>query len=606
MAKARRGADARRRGAASAGVGSPSSDGPGRARSGRRRRSRCRPRAGRDDRRGADPEDPPDGCDERGERQAVHRARPDPHDPVPGGMILPLGRARHQAGQHRDLMAAPDEGGRDAICPRVELAGRGQDDHGPLADRAELVLRRAGTPQARADSSHSTMRPVAPAGARSRSAARRSASAGASAGGASRASSRRGARPIEPHDHHPALGFGDGLDPLGRPAQDQARDAEPGGLALDAARIGEHGRRVELEGERGPVALRLDDLHAGPEDDPGGVERRPRARDAGRARPAARPRRRARIAAQAAHRRRARGSPPGGSSRRRSRPAGAPARRAAGRPPRARRPRRGPRRSPGRRGPASGRRRARRPRRSPPPPGWRRRSGSGRSSQRERWSATTRLSSSGIRRSKLRRPASTWATGMPSLAAPSAPASVEFVSPYTSTASGRSATRTGSRAMSIRPVCSPWSAAADAEAVVGPGEAELGEERAGHRLVPVLARVDEDLVVAGAERGLERGRLDELGSCPDDAHDPHGAWRRPLRPADGRSANAGPGHPSVGGRDAHPVIGHAGRQVHGRAGCCGRRRGRPGPGTRRSSSARNSGSAVWVTIARNGPPAPQR
>ena len=40
--------------------------------------------------------------------------------------------------------------------------------------------------------------------------------------------------------------------------------------------------------------------------------------------------------------------------------------------------------------------------------------------------------SSGMRRSKLRRPASTWATGMPSFAAASDPASVEFVSPYTS------------------------------------------------------------------------------------------------------------------------------------------------------------------------------
>ena len=44
-------------------------------------------------------------------------------------------------------------------------------------------------------------------------------------------------------------------------------------------------------------------------------------------------------------------------------------------------------------------------------------------------SATMRLISSGIRRLKDRRPASTWATGMCSLAAASAPASVELVSP---------------------------------------------------------------------------------------------------------------------------------------------------------------------------------
>ena len=55
--------------------------------------------------------------------------------------------------------------------------------------------------------------------------------------------------------------------------------------------------------------------------------------------------------------------------------------------------------------------------------------GVGAKSQRERWSATTRLTSSGIRRSNERSPASTCATGTVSLAATSAPASVEFVSP---------------------------------------------------------------------------------------------------------------------------------------------------------------------------------
>ena len=55
--------------------------------------------------------------------------------------------------------------------------------------------------------------------------------------------------------------------------------------------------------------------------------------------------------------------------------------------------------------------------------------GVGANSQLERWSETTRLTSSGIRRSKERSPASTWATGTVSLAATRAPASVEFVSP---------------------------------------------------------------------------------------------------------------------------------------------------------------------------------
>ena len=125
--------------------------------------------------------------------------------------------------------------------------------------------------------------------------------------------------------------------------------------------------------------------------------------------------------------------------------------------------------------------------------------GVGAKSQRERWSATTRLISSGMRRSKLRRPASTWATGTPSFEAASAPASVEFVSPNDEHGVGP---RVGEdrlegeehRARLLRVV-----AAADPEAVVRPGSSELGEERSGHRVVVVLARVDEDLVVTGAQ-----------------------------------------------------------------------------------------------------------
>lgn len=46
-----------------------------------------------------------------------------------------------------------------------------------------------------------------------------------------------------------------------------------------------------------------------------------------------------------------------------------------------------------------------------------------------KWSVTTRLISSGMRRLKLRSPASTWATGIESFQAARAPASVELVSP---------------------------------------------------------------------------------------------------------------------------------------------------------------------------------
>src|SRR3989442_170289 len=53
----------------------------------------------------------------------------------------------------------------------------------------------------------------------------------------------------------------------------------------------------------------------------------------------------------------------------------------------------------------------------------------GQSRRLDRWSATTRLISSGMRRLKLRSPASMWATGTESFEAARAPASVEFVSP---------------------------------------------------------------------------------------------------------------------------------------------------------------------------------
>jgi len=80
----------------------------------------------------------------------------------------------------------------------------------------------------------------------------------------------------------------------------------------------------------------------------------------------------------------------------------------------------------------------------------------GQKSHRETWSVRRRFTSSGIPMSKLRRPASTWATGTPSFTAASAPARVEFVSPSTITSRGRSSTRTFSSASSMRPVIRPW------------------------------------------------------------------------------------------------------------------------------------------------------
>jgi hypothetical protein len=69
------------------------------------------------------------------------------------------------------------------------------------------------------------------------------------------------------------------------------------------------------------------------------------------------------------------------------------------------------------------------------------------------WSVSTRFSSSGIARSKDRMPASTWPVGMPARDAASAPASVELVSPNTSTMVGSSSASTGSSAARMRAVC---------------------------------------------------------------------------------------------------------------------------------------------------------
>ena len=161
-------------------------------------------------------------------------------------------------------------------------------------------------------------------------------------------------------------------------AQDEARDAEPGRLALDAARIGEDGRGVELERQRRPVALRLDDadVRAGRSAPrassaarvPGMEGEDDRAFGRGDGAAAGRPTRRSP---------RARGSRRGGSSRRGSRRVPAAARAPA---VDARQHRRVADLAarPARRGPASGRRRGGRRHDALGAPGWRRRSASGR------------------------------------------------------------------------------------------------------------------------------------------------------------------------------------------------------------------------------------
>ena len=127
-------------------------------------------------------------------------------------------------------------------------------------------------------------------------------------------------------------------------------------------------------------------------------------------------------------------------------------------------------------------------------------------SRLEIWSVRIRLISSGIERSNERSPASMWATGMSSLAATSAAASVEFTSPGTRSTSGRSRSRIGSMRSMTRAVCAAVRARADVEHVVRLADAELLEEDARHRVVVVLAGVDERVADRVGSPGERRDR----------------------------------------------------------------------------------------------------
>jgi hypothetical protein len=72
----------------------------------------------------------------------------------------------------------------------------------------------------------------------------------------------------------------------------------------------------------------------------------------------------------------------------------------------------------------------------------------------ESWSVIRRFTSSGMVMSKLRSPASTWATGMCSLAATRAAAIVEFTSPYTMTSAGERLVNSRSSPIMSAAVCS--------------------------------------------------------------------------------------------------------------------------------------------------------
>src|SRR5262249_37538358 len=76
---------------------------------------------------------------------------------------------------------------------------------------------------------------------------------------------------------------------------------------------------------------------------------------------------------------------------------------------------------------------------------------------------------------------------------------------------------------------------------IGPRETQLGEEDARERVVVVLAGVDQQLFVLGAQRPGQRGGLDELWTIADDGEDFHQSMAAYGLPDGGLSAPAQPG-----------------------------------------------------------------
>ena len=163
-------------------------------------------------------------------------------------------------------------------------------------------------------------------------------------------------------------------------------------------------------------------------------------------------------------------------------------------------------------------------------------SGDGASSRSETRSVTTRLTSSGIDQSRLRSPASTWATRQPALAPTRAQASVELTSPTTTTQSGRSDGDVLLEGHHDLAGLLGMAAGTDVEVDVGGPEAEVVEEHVAHGGVVVLAGVDQFGLVTGRLQRIEhRFDLHEVGSRSGDTSNlhrntPFGPRGPPARP----------------------------------------------------------------------------
>ena len=108
-------------------------------------------------------------------------------------------------------------------------------------------------------------------------------------------------------------------------------------------------------------------------------------------------------------------------------------------------------------------------------------------------SVRIRLTSSGIPRSKLRRPASTYTILIPIFAATRAQAMVKLTSPTTSRKSGRCSRSTGSIRFMISAVWTVWPPPYP-QVDDRFGNAEFPEEQLRHLLIVVLTGMDEEMI----------------------------------------------------------------------------------------------------------------
>ena len=138
------------------------------------------------------------------------------------------------------------------------------------------------------------------------------------------------------------------------------------------------------------------------------------------------------------------------------------------------------------------------------------------SSSADAWSVSTRLSSSGIARSNERMPASTWATGICGLGGGQRARQRRVGVAVDEHQVGALARQQALERLEHARRLGRVGAAAELQVVLGPRQAELGEEDLRELLVVVLAGVDQHLLRLLAQPVGDRRRLDELRPVPDD------------------------------------------------------------------------------------------